>query len=258
MDDAKGWSYSAGVKGKNRVRAFEARSGLLFVEYRERDDDTGKVKRRRHSLGHRDRKRAVRQTKIIAARMAVEPVVETGEITLGSLFDIYEAEVTPRKGKATQDHDRRAARIFLKLWGRDRRAVTLNLRDWEQFIDLRKQGKLGTGVSGRPVGDRQIEYDLKWLLAVFHWATRAGVDGKPLLERNPLVGYPLPKERNPVRPVMTDDQYRALLSVAGRINWRLELALILANETGHRIGAIRHLRWSDIDLEFGRIQWRAT
>ena len=32
---------------------------------------------------------------------------------------------------------------------------------------------------------------------------------------------------------------------------------MLAHETGHRIGAVRLLRWSDIDLENGRIRWRA-
>ena len=32
--------------------------------------------------------------------------------------------------------------------------------------------------------------------------------------------------------------------------------LVLAHETGHRIGAIRQLRWSDIDLEGRTIRWR--
>ncbi|MYA40658.1 MAG: site-specific integrase [Gemmatimonadetes bacterium] len=32
---------------------------------------------------------------------------------------------------------------------------------------------------------------------------------------------------------------------------------MLAHETGHRIGAIRHLRWSDIDFEERTIRWRA-
>ena len=31
----------------------------------------------------------------------------------------------------------------------------------------------------------------------------------------------------------------------------------LAHETGHRIGAIRKLRWSDVDFDQGRIAWRA-
>ncbi len=35
------------------------------------------------------------------------------------------------------------------------------------------------------------------------------------------------------------------------------MALILANETGNRIGAIRQLRWSDIDLKRGVVNWRA-
>ena len=34
------------------------------------------------------------------------------------------------------------------------------------------------------------------------------------------------------------------------------MALVIAHETGHRIGAIRQLRWSDIDLEGRTIRWR--
>lgn len=33
--------------------------------------------------------------------------------------------------------------------------------------------------------------------------------------------------------------------------------LILAHETGHRIGAVRQLLWSDIDLDARTIRWRA-
>jgi integrase len=145
--------------------------------------------------------------------------------------------------------------MFLKLWGRDRRADSLNRRDWDQFIDGRRSGRIGPG--GRPVGDRQLEYDLSWLRAVYHWATQAGVDGKPLLARNPLQGYAIPRERSPVRPAVTEPQYQALLEAARQMDWRVSLALVLANETGHRLSAIRHLRWSDVDLERGRIRWRA-
>jgi len=55
-----------------------------------------------------------------------------------------------------------------------------------------------------------------------------------------------------------DREYRALLHVAGAVDWRFELALVLAHETGHRIGAIRQLRWEDVDLERGRIRWRGS
>jgi len=35
------------------------------------------------------------------------------------------------------------------------------------------------------------------------------------------------------------------------------VALVLAHETGHRIGAINKLLWSDVDLEDSQIHWRA-
>ena len=41
------------------------------------------------------------------------------------------------------------------------------------------------------------------------------------------------------------------------MDWRFHVALVLAHETGHRIGAIRKLLWSDLDLEGGHIRWRA-
>ncbi|MDE2865222.1 MAG: tyrosine-type recombinase/integrase, partial [Gemmatimonadota bacterium] len=50
---------------------------------------------------------------------------------------------------------------------------------------------------------------------------------------------------------------RALLEVSRRVDWRFRIALVLAHETGHRIGAIRQLRWPDIDFEGRTILWRA-
>ena len=57
--------------------------------------------------------------------------------------------------------------------------------------------------------------------------------------------------------VLTEDEYRALLGVARRVGWRFHVALVLAHETGHRIGAIRKLRWGDIDFEAREVRWRA-
>lgn len=36
----------------------------------------------------------------------------------------------------------------------------------------------------------------------------------------------------------------------------VDLLLVLAHETGHRIGSVRQLRWSDVDLERKAIVWR--
>jgi integrase len=101
-------------------------------------------------------------------------------------------------------------------------------------------------------------YTLMFIMAVFNWATMAD-DGRGgvLLERNPFKGYSLPKEKNPLRVVLEEKEYRELLRVSGEVDWRFRVALILAHETGHRIGAIRKLQWSDIDLERVLIRWRA-
>jgi len=105
-----------------------------------------------------------------------------------------------------------------------------------------------------------IEQNLQLLRGVLNWATSAAdPTGRPLLERHPLRGrsFVLPREKNPRREPLSEEDYRALLLVANRVDWRFRVALVLAHETGHRIGAIRQLRWSDVDLTGERVLWRA-
>ena len=97
-----------------------------------------------------------------------------------------------------------------------------------------------------------------FLLSVLNWATLSGDGhGAPLLERNPLRGLAVPKEENPRRPLVSEKQYAKLREVAPRLGADFELALVLAHETGHRIGAIRKLRWPDVDLKAKKVLWRA-
>jgi len=164
------------------------------------------------------------------------------------LFDIYGEEVTPSKGRTSRQRDRAAMAMFLKFFGRDRRPETLSQRDWDRFIQARRAGTVGP--SGQPVGDRMIEWDLTFLMAVLNWAARSRDEqGRLLLDRNPLKGLRKPREKNPNRVVLTEAEYRALLGVSRGLDWRFHVALVLAHETGHRIGAIRNLRWSDVDFE---------
>jgi integrase len=244
------WSYSAGEKGRNRVRAFEHATGVLMLEFR------ADGKRKRLSLKHRDRERAKRAADEAAAKLGEAETLKPAELTVDMLFDMYLREVTPGKSERTRKHDSAAAEMFMRFFSRGRAVRTLSLRDWERFIRERSAGRAGP--SGVPVAPRTVERDLRLLLAACNWATMAG-DGRGgvLLERNPFKGYPLPKEKNPRRVVITDGEYRAMLQVAPTIDWRFHVALVLANETGHRIGAIRQLRWSDVDLNAGTIEWRA-
>ncbi len=249
-------SYGAGEWGRNRVRVFpDPKTGLYQMEWRESG------RRLTRSLGHRDWVKAKKQADEAAAGFAVhEPngkaEAEPEPLTLGSLFEIYGEEVTPTKGKRTRERDGVATRMFLDFFGRDRDPATFSQRDWDRFIQARRAGRAGR--SGRPVGNRTIEWDLTFLMAVLNWAERSKDErGRPLLDRNPLKGLRKPREKNPARVVLTEDEYRALLKVSWQVGWRFHVALVLAHETGHRIGAIRQLRWTDIDFEGREVRWRA-
>ncbi|MDP3937777.1 MAG: site-specific integrase [Deltaproteobacteria bacterium] len=249
------WSFSTGERGRNRVRAFEhPQTGRIFLELYEDG------RRKRIALQHRDREAAKAKAEEVAMALRRQEPPLGAALQLQTLFDNYLREVTPQKSVSSQSHDRRAANLFLELFGPDRQVATLNRRDWDAFMRRRRAGSDGRAgrVHGKPVGDRVITQNLKFLHAVLNWATMAGDGtGRYLLERNPLKGFPFPKESNPSRPIVTDEQYRAMLAIGGHVSPLFKLALILAHETGHRIGSIRRLRWSDMDFEHGKIRWRA-
>ena len=249
-------SYGAGEWGRNRVRVFpDPKTGLFQVEWRENG------RRLTRSLGHRDWARAKRQADEFAAGF-VGPYLngkaeaEPEPLTLEKLFDIYGEEVTPTKAGGTQQSDRTAMWMFLKFFGRGRDPSTLSRRDWDRFIRERRAGRIG--FSGRPVSNRTIACDLTFLMAVLNWAARSRDEGgRLLLDSNPLKGLKKPVEKNPTRVVLTEQEYEALLKVSRDVDWRFHVALVLAHETGHRIGAIRKLRWSDVDFEGEAVRWRA-
>ena len=248
-------SYGAGEWGRNRVRVFpDPKTGLFQVEWRENG------RRLTRSLKHRDWRRAKRQADEFAAGFIDAPngkaEAKPEPLTLEKLFDIYGEEVTPAKGAHSRGHDRAAMRMFLGFFGHDRKPETLSRRDWDRFIKARRTGRIGP--SGKPVSDRTVEYDLKFLIAVLNWAAKSRDErGRLLLDRNPLKGLRTPTEKNPTRVVLAEEEYRALLKVSRKVDWRFHVALVLAHETGHRIGAIRQLRWCDIDFEGRTILWRA-
>ena len=246
-------SYSAGEWGRNRVRVFpDPKTGMLQIEWRENG------RRHRRSLKHRDWARAKKQADELAAGFVI-PVPrderEPEPLTLGTLFDIYGDEVTPTKGERSQRYDRVAMKMFLGFFGTNRKPATLSQRDWDRFIRARRAGRVGP--SGRPVSDRTVEYDLKFLIAVLNWAAKSrDEEGRLLLGSNLLRGLKVPKEKNPTRVVLTQAEYEALLRASLAMDWRFRVALVIAHETGHRIGAVRQLQWSDIDMECSTIRWR--
>jgi hypothetical protein len=257
------WSYTTGEKGRNRVRAFEdKRTGRLYLEV------MSNGRKRRIATGHRDREVVKQQAEELALKLRKPDVLVREDITLAALFDNYMREVTPTKGESAQKHDRAVAKVALEILGPNRAASALTHRDAARFVaerrrrgDRRPRKKLEKGEQERteptkpgPVRDRVVGYDVQWLIAVLNWGVRGG-----LLDRNPLHGFRIPREQSPRRPIVTSKQYAALLEVAHAVDPLVRLLLVLANETGHRIGALRRLRWSDFELsgEQRRVRWRA-
>jgi hypothetical protein len=118
------WSYSAGERGRNRVRSFEhPATGLIYLEFSDR------TARRRVALGHRNRNAAKGKAEELAMALRNNDAPPAPELTLQSLFDNYLREVTPEKGESTQQHDRRAlSRLYWLLEkGRDTQPARLGL-----------------------------------------------------------------------------------------------------------------------------------
>ena len=258
-------SYIAGEKGRNRVRLFTwpSQGTALWVDFQEAG------RRRKQCLGHADWDRAKRQADEIAARLGqgetLPQPARVKVLTCAKLFDMYEREVTEHKNSASaRGHDRRTLKLFRRAFGEERDITTLNVRDWDSYIRRRRSGELAppprrknAKVKPQPVRLRVIEQDLKLLLAVLNWAERARADGSGyLLDRNPLRGLKVPKDPSTRRPMFTPAQVAALQRAADEHSGLAKMLVMLCYYTGHRGGAIRQLRWSDIHIEAGTIRWR--
>ncbi|HVH69244.1 MAG TPA: tyrosine-type recombinase/integrase [Gemmatimonadales bacterium] len=161
----------------------------------------------------------------MASLKARRESLTNGHVTLATLFDKYDGSPAFRaKTTKTQAEDRRKLEQLLSFLGRDRDVTTIGP-------------------------------------SMLNWATRERKsDGTPLLAHNPIRGIRLPVEKNPRRPIETYDRYLKLMRVASAVDWRLPLALALAESTGQRISAILHLRREDLALErlpYGWVQFRA-
>lgn len=245
------FSYITGEKGRNRVRVFEdPRSGLLYLEVRSEGS------KKRIALGHRDREAARAKAEEVALKLRTDDGLVRHEVTLAELFDNYLREVTPTKGKGKQLHDKRVAAMALQILGANHLVHQLTHRDAARFVlERRRRGDMRGGVrKGKPVGERIVGYDLTWIVSAFNWGTRGG-----LLDRNPFSGFRTPRNQSPKRPVVNEEQYQSLLGVAATIDPFSRSLLVLVHETGHRISAVRHLRWSDVEFRTPnpRVTWRA-
>jgi integrase len=270
----KSWSYSAGEKGRNRVRGFErpGRPGDFLLQYSEPDAISGRSRPRRLAIDVSDcadplaqRAKVKQRVDELAARIASTPGALPERVAaFGTLVERYLREVTPAKSLVAQRHDSLALRLAVRAFGSARNPMTLDRSDWDAFIRRRTAGQLPSAEKKRPagchaVGPNTIAHDLRTISAMLSWATMLRTSrGEPVLTRHPFRGFPFPREISPCRPRITDAEFAAVLGVADRVHTQCRLALVLADQTGHRVSAIRCLEWRDVDLAARTITWRAA
>ncbi|NUQ20512.1 MAG: tyrosine-type recombinase/integrase [Gemmatimonadaceae bacterium] len=282
--DTGAWTCSLGERG-TRVRLFQKRKDGMFYQGPDRV-----------ALGTRDRGEAERLGRQLYAalitgggpgqyaahelRMPQEGGrrVISGPVPLGELWRRFRSECgtfLDNKAHTRQDVEYRAP-VLLAYFGTTRDVRTLTPRDVLNYGVARRAGgiRYAKGKKTERVGQRTVHADLVLLRAMLRWACGVPASdsdpaGPRWLERNPLDGLRVDREKNPVRPVASWERFlatrEALRNLAAqattdreRAKWlRLELALVLAEGTGRRRGAIVALSWEDIDFGAGTIRWRA-
>ena len=286
--DSGSWTRTIGDRGL-RIRLFD-KSG---VYYREIYLPGGGKDRK--SLGTSDRREADRLAKQLYAELVRGPapvaVIPT-TVTLAALWGRYRTtsqRYLGNKPKTRRDAETRAA-ILISFFGATRDVQYLTEDDQLAYQRARMRGGIVYTLEdvyeidgeGQPTNDlkefttaavraRSAEADLVLLHTMLTWATTHRTASRQfLLDRNPLRGAARKSELNPVRPVTTYDRFLATrtamqaLAAAEEVGseaWRrwmkMELALVLAEAAGRRLGAIRQLRWEDVDFEASEVTWRA-
>lgn len=237
------------------VRVFERSAGsVLYREVR-----LGGRKDRK-SLGHRDRALAMSQGRELARHLAALRLTGgTTNLTVSHLIDLYLAHRAPLLSDARKEQSRRKyAPRFLRFLG-DRFLIDdFGQTQVDGYIAARRSGSLKTarhrGVATTP-RDGTIRNELNWLKSVFRWARGYKVNGRRLLASDPFEGLTLLQEKNPRRPVASEDRYQRTMAVAHAVDpsGRLACMVSIARFTGRRVNAIRQLQADDVFLTRAQI-----
>jgi integrase len=206
-----------------------------------------------------------------------QPNVETKAITLDALWNRYsrECETFLDNTPTTRESAEACVQRLKAIFGAHRDVRSLSSTDLSDYTKRRLHGGIRYQIRGEraitePVGKSTAHRDLSTLRTMLRWArTVTTPDGERWLDQNPLEGMRFEKEKNPRRPVSTQDRYETTRAAVqrlaadavdqrDRLRWmRLEFALFLAVATGRRRGALVGLRWEDFDFVTVQVTWRA-
>ena len=239
------WSRVIDVDGIS-IRLYERTQGTTI--YMSFPWDGKKVQR---STKRRDRREAEEY-----ARRFVHGLVEdrflgrSGPVTLGEVFRVYRVHrVALLSGSWRQAAEMRIA-LFEEAWGTRLRVDDIGQTQVDQFAHKRSTGELAPkhDRSRKAVRAGTINSDFQWLSSVFNWARKHKVDGRRLLQDNPLQDVDWATEQNVRRPIASHERYTKTLERVDTVDpeGRLRCILTLARHTGRRENAICQLLASDV------------
>lgn len=270
---AKRWKFSTGPHG-SKVTVEERKFGgaVRLKSYDPRKQ--GYVTRSlRFSVRDADGKlidEAVDRAKAAAAKLAnkrIEGQAILRQTTLKELLRAFKRDELPgMKGR----HKKAVAReltLFQAFFGKEFIVERLTPREWKALSRQRASGEIdarGVRVARdkrRPVGPRTVAITLKTLRQVCRWgAACRRTDGSFLLSHDPTRGLRVPSEKNPTRVLLDDGEFEAMVKAAGSVHPLMRPLLVIAGESGRRIGAIVQLRYNDWLPDtgtHGALRWRA-
>jgi integrase len=204
---------------------------------------------------------------LVNRRLRNEAMPET-PTTFGQLVKRFEEDKVSEMGVRHEKGVRRELELLQRCVGSATIMATIDETTWNKIARERASGAIdarGFRVRDpekwRPVRARSVAITLKTLGHLTRWGARVKRRGSttPLIDSDPCSAMTIPSEKNKRQPMLTDDEFDAMVEAAPKVSDYMRTLLLLAGESGRRIGAICKLRASDLNWDegkFGEIVWR--
>ena len=206
--------------------------------------------------------------KLVSCRLSNEAMPET-PTTFGRLVKRFKEDKVSAMSVRHAKGVTRELDLLQRCVGTATIVATIDETSWNRIARQRGSGEIdarGRKVRDpdkrRPVRARAVAITLKALAQLTRWGARVKRRGAttPLLDSDPCSAMTILGEKNKRQPMLTDDEFEAMFEVADTVSDYMQMLLLLAGETGRRIGAICKIRASDLlwdEGRFGEIVWQA-